>query len=31
VKGLAEVFGADDLRKIDRDNALKLVPRWRAT
>jgi predicted TIM-barrel fold metal-dependent hydrolase len=30
VKGLAEVFGADDLRKIDRDNALKLVPRWRA-
>jgi predicted TIM-barrel fold metal-dependent hydrolase len=30
VKGLAEVFGAEDLRRIDRDNALKLVPRWRA-
>ncbi len=29
VKGLAEIFGAEDLRKIDRDNALKLLPRWR--
>lgn len=30
VKDLAEVFGADDLRRIDRDNALKLLPHWRA-
>lgn len=29
-KGLAEIFGPEDLRKIDRENALKLVPRWRA-
>jgi len=30
VRGLAEVFGPDDLRKIERENALKLLPRWRA-
>ncbi len=29
-KELAEIFGQEDLRKIDRENALKLVPRWRA-
>jgi len=30
VKGLAEFgFSEDDLRKIDRDNALALLPRWR--
>jgi predicted TIM-barrel fold metal-dependent hydrolase len=30
VKGLAEFgFSKDDLRKIDRDNALTLLPRWR--
>jgi predicted TIM-barrel fold metal-dependent hydrolase len=30
VKGLSEFgFSADDLRKIDRDNALALLPRWR--
>jgi predicted TIM-barrel fold metal-dependent hydrolase len=30
VKGLSEFgFGADDLRKIDRENALRLLPRWR--
>jgi predicted TIM-barrel fold metal-dependent hydrolase len=26
---LAKVFNAEDMRKIDRENALKLVPRWR--
>jgi len=30
VKGLAGIFGPDDLKLIDRDNALKLLPRWRA-
>jgi 6-methylsalicylate decarboxylase len=30
VKGLSEVFGPEDLAKIDRENALKLLPRWRA-
>jgi len=30
VRGLAGVFGPEDLRKIERENALKLVPRWRA-
>jgi 6-methylsalicylate decarboxylase len=30
VKGLAEIFGPDDLKKIDRENALKLLPHWRA-
>jgi 6-methylsalicylate decarboxylase len=30
VKGLAGVFGPDDLKLIDRENALKLLPRWRA-
>jgi 6-methylsalicylate decarboxylase len=30
VKGLGEFgFGADDLRKIERENALRLLPRWR--
>jgi predicted TIM-barrel fold metal-dependent hydrolase len=30
VKGLSEFgFAAEDLRKIDRDNALRLLPRWR--
>jgi 6-methylsalicylate decarboxylase len=26
---LAKVFNAEDVRKIDRENAVKLVPRWR--
>jgi hypothetical protein len=26
---IAKVFSAEDMRKIDRENALKLVPRWR--
>lgn len=30
VKGLAAIFGADDLAKIDRANALRLLPHWRA-
>ena len=30
VKGLGEVFGAEDLKKIDRENALKLLPHWRS-
>jgi predicted TIM-barrel fold metal-dependent hydrolase len=30
VKALGEFFSASDLRKIDRDNALALLPRWRA-
>ncbi len=30
VKGLGEFgFGAEDLRKIERENALRLLPRWR--
>jgi predicted TIM-barrel fold metal-dependent hydrolase len=29
VKGLSEVFSADEMKAIDRDNALKLVPRLR--
>jgi predicted TIM-barrel fold metal-dependent hydrolase len=30
VKGLSEFdFSADDLRQIDRENALRLLPRWR--
>ena len=30
VKGLGEFgFSAEDLRKIDRENALRLLPRWR--
>jgi len=30
VKGLGEFgFGAADLRAIERDNALTLLPRWR--
>jgi hypothetical protein len=28
-KELAAIFGSEDMRKIDRENALKLVPRWR--
>jgi predicted TIM-barrel fold metal-dependent hydrolase len=31
VKALGEFFSASDLRKIDRDNALALLPRWRAS
>jgi predicted TIM-barrel fold metal-dependent hydrolase len=32
VKGLGEYgFSDDDLRKIDRENALALLPRWRAS
>jgi hypothetical protein len=27
-KGLAEIFGPEDMRKIERENVLK--PRWRA-
>jgi len=30
VKGLSDVFGAEDLKKIGRENALRLLPRWRA-
>jgi predicted TIM-barrel fold metal-dependent hydrolase len=30
VKGLAGVFGPEDLAKIDRENALRLLPHWRA-
>jgi predicted TIM-barrel fold metal-dependent hydrolase len=30
VKLLGDFFGEDDLRRIDRDNALALLPRWRA-
>jgi 6-methylsalicylate decarboxylase len=30
VKSLAAIFGPEDLQKIDRDNALRLLPRWRA-
>jgi hypothetical protein len=32
VKGIAEagVFTADELRAIDRDNAVKLLPRFKA-
>lgn len=30
VKGLSEVFGSEDLKKIDRENALRLLPRWRS-
>jgi predicted TIM-barrel fold metal-dependent hydrolase len=28
--GLAAIFGPEDLAKIDRENALRLLPRWRA-
>ncbi len=28
VKALAGIFGPDDLAKIDRDNALRLLPHW---
>ena len=31
VKALGEFFGESDLRKIDRDNVLALLPRWRAS
>jgi predicted TIM-barrel fold metal-dependent hydrolase len=31
MKALGEFFSANDLRKIDRDNALALLPRWRAS
>jgi 6-methylsalicylate decarboxylase len=30
VKGLAGIFGPEDLVKIDRENALRLLPHWRA-
>ena len=30
VNGLAGFFGPDDLKLIERENALKLLPRWRA-
>ena len=29
-KGIAGFFKPDDLKKVDRDNALRLLPRWRA-
>jgi 6-methylsalicylate decarboxylase len=29
VKSLAAIFGPEDLQKIDRDNALRLLPHWR--
>jgi predicted TIM-barrel fold metal-dependent hydrolase len=31
VRGLAGVFGPEDLAKIERENALRLLPQWRAT
>jgi predicted TIM-barrel fold metal-dependent hydrolase len=30
VKGLSAIFGPEDLVKIDRENALRLLPHWRA-
>ena len=30
VKGLAGIFGPEDLAKIERENALRLLPHWRA-
>ena len=30
VKALSGIFGPEDLAKIDRDNALRLLPHWRA-
>jgi predicted TIM-barrel fold metal-dependent hydrolase len=30
VRGLAGIFGPDDLRKIERENAMRLLPNWRA-
>jgi 6-methylsalicylate decarboxylase len=30
VKGLSAIFGPEDLVKIDRENALRLFPHWRA-
>ena len=29
--GLTAFFNAADLKKIDRENALRLLPRWRET
>ena len=29
VRGLTERFGADELKAIDRDNALRILPRLR--
>ena len=31
LKPLADFFSASDLRKIDRENALTLLPRWRTS
>ena len=31
VRGLAGIFGPDDLAKIERENAMRLLPQWRAT
>jgi 6-methylsalicylate decarboxylase len=28
-KGLTEIFKGDELKAIDRENALRLIPRWR--
>jgi 6-methylsalicylate decarboxylase len=30
VRGLAAVFGPEDIKKIERENALRLLPHWRA-
>ena len=30
VRGLAEIFRPDQLKKIDRDNALRILPQWRS-
>jgi 6-methylsalicylate decarboxylase len=30
VRGLAGIFGPDDLKKIERGNAQRLLPHWRA-
>jgi 6-methylsalicylate decarboxylase len=30
VRGLAGIFGPDDLKKIERENAMRLLPHWRA-
>jgi hypothetical protein len=30
-RDLARVFGPEDLAKIERENALRLLPQWQAT